>query len=149
MPEDAESRLDDVINQLPNKVAKVFIMRYKKYMKYDDIGNEFGCTRIYIHMLIDKGFRKIRYSERLKKTLCNEYECMSERETQIKHMEEEFDVLSMRSYSCLRRANIYSIEDLTSKTKNDLLCLRNMGQKSVKEIEDFLHARNLKLSDEE
>ena len=122
-------------------------------MKYDDIANEFGCTGGYIRMLVDKGFRKIRCSERLKKVLCDEYEIqinhMSEREMQIKHIEEEFEVLSIRTYSCLRRADIYSIEDLTSKTKNDLLRLRYMGEKSIKEIEDFLHARNLKLSDEE
>lgn len=42
--------------------------------------------------------------------------------------------LSLRSYNCLKRANINTIEELISKTQEDLLKIRNLGRKSTKEI---------------
>lgn len=46
---------------------------------------------------------------------------------------EELD-LSIRAYNCLRRANIRTIKELVNKTQYDLLKIRNMGKKSLKEI---------------
>jgi ERCC4-type nuclease len=42
--------------------------------------------------------------------------------------------LSVRSYNCLRRANINTIEDLISKSEEELMKVRNLGRKSCKEI---------------
>lgn len=53
--------------------------------------------------------------------------------------------LSQRSYNCLKRANIYNVRELISKTKEDLLSIRNFGQKSIKEIELKLKEMGLTL----
>lgn len=142
LPEDAEKRLEDVINQLPDKVSKALIMRYKNHMKYNDIANELGCSIGYVSTLINNGLQRIRYSDSMKRILCDKYGYV------LNRAEEDFNGLSVRSRNCLQRAGIYSIDSLTRRSKENLLQLRNMGSKSFKEIEGFLHARNLKLSGE-
>ena len=47
--------------------------------------------------------------------------------------------LSNRSYNCLKRANIITLEDLASKEENDLLKIRGLGQTNLKEIIEKLH----------
>lgn len=42
--------------------------------------------------------------------------------------------LSVRSYNCLKRANINTVEDLTKKSKDDMLKVRNLGLKSLEEV---------------
>ncbi|QLL70476.1 DNA-directed RNA polymerase subunit alpha [Lactobacillus sp. 3B(2020)] len=46
---------------------------------------------------------------------------------------EELD-LSVRSYNCLKRADIQTVKDLTEKTEADMMKVRNLGQKSLEEI---------------
>lgn len=46
---------------------------------------------------------------------------------------EELD-LSVRSYNCLKRAGIHTVQDLTQKTQEDMLKVRNLGQKSLDEV---------------
>ncbi|MZQ74844.1 MAG: DNA-directed RNA polymerase subunit alpha [Peptoclostridium sp.] len=47
---------------------------------------------------------------------------------------EELD-LSVRSYNCLKRAGINTVEELTSKTEEDMMKVRNLGKKSLEEVE--------------
>lgn len=42
--------------------------------------------------------------------------------------------LSIRSYNCLKRANIHTVKDLTEKTEDDMLKVRNLGRKSLDEV---------------
>lgn len=46
---------------------------------------------------------------------------------------EELD-LSVRSYNCLKRASIHTVDDLTKKSVDDMLKVRNLGQKSLEEV---------------
>ena len=46
---------------------------------------------------------------------------------------EEMD-FSVRSYNCLKRANINTVEDLVNKSKTDMLKVRNLGLKSIEEV---------------
>ena len=46
---------------------------------------------------------------------------------------EELD-LSVRSFNCLKRANINTVEDLISKTEEDMMKVRNLGRKSLEEV---------------
>lgn len=46
---------------------------------------------------------------------------------------EELD-LSVRSYNCLKRAGINSVEDLANKTEDDMMKVRNLGRKSLEEV---------------
>lgn len=61
---------------------------------------------------------------------------------------EEMD-LSVRSYNCLKRANIHTVEDLTKKTEDDMLKVRNLGKKSLDEVIAKLISLGLKLKEQE
>lgn len=56
--------------------------------------------------------------------------------------------LSVRSNNCLKRANILTIEDLTKKSKDDMLKVKNLGSKSLDEIIKKLQSYGLNLRDE-
>lgn len=58
--------------------------------------------------------------------------------------------LSVRSFNCLKRAGISTVEDLTSKTISDMMKVRNLGKKSLDEVTNKLHALGLDfMSDED
>ena len=57
--------------------------------------------------------------------------------------------LSVRSYNCLKRANIHTIEDLTKKTEEEMLKVRNLGRKSLDEVMEKLKSYGLKLKEKE
>ena len=57
--------------------------------------------------------------------------------------------LSVRSYNCLKRANIHTVEDLTRKTEDEMLKVRNLGRKSLDEVIIKLESYGLSLSNKE
>ncbi|MBE7088748.1 MAG: DNA-directed RNA polymerase subunit alpha [Clostridiales bacterium] len=57
--------------------------------------------------------------------------------------------LSVRSYNCLKRANIHTVQDLTKKTEDDMLKVRNLGRKSLDEVIQKLQSYGLSLSNKE
>ena len=57
--------------------------------------------------------------------------------------------LSVRSYNCLKRANIHTIEDLTKKTEDEMLKVRNLGRKSLDEVILKLESYGLSLEKKE
>ncbi len=69
--------------------------------------------------------------------------------TQILEMNIEDMDLSVRSYNCLKRANIHTVEDLTKKTEDDMLKVRNLGRKSLDEVIAKLHSYGLSLKSNE
>ena len=73
-----------------------------------------------------------------------------DRQQQILRMPiEELDNISVRSYNCLKRANIHTVEDLTKKTEEDMLKVRNLGKKSLDEIIQKLESFGLSLKKQE
>lgn len=61
---------------------------------------------------------------------------------------EELD-LSVRSYNCLKRAGINTVEDLTNRTEDDMMKVRNLGRKSLEEVLQKLLALGLSLAPNE
>lgn len=59
-------------------------------------------------------------------------------------MIEDLD-LSVRSYNCLKRAGIQTVEELTQKTEEEMMRIRNLGKKSLKEVKDKLLELDLTL----
>ena len=57
---------------------------------------------------------------------------------------EELD-LSVRSYNCLKRAGVNTVEELTRKTEEDMMKVRNLGKKSLQEVKEKLAALGLAL----
>ena len=61
---------------------------------------------------------------------------------------EELD-LSVRSFNCLKRANINTVEDLISKTQDEMKKVRNLGRKSLEEVEHKLAMMGLSLASDD
>ena len=54
--------------------------------------------------------------------------------------------LSVRSYNCLKRAGINTVEELTNRTSEDMMKVRNLGRKSLEEVLAKLKELGLELS---
>ena len=65
-------------------------------------------------------------------------------ETSIEELE-----LSVRSFNCLKRAGISTVEDLTNRSENDMMKVRNLGKKSLDEVIAKLHSLGLDFAQEE
>lgn len=61
---------------------------------------------------------------------------------------EELD-LSVRSYNCLKRAGVNTVEQLINKTEEDMMKVRNLGKKSLEEVKKKLNSLNLSLKEKE
>ena len=65
-------------------------------------------------------------------------------ETSIEELE-----LSVRSFNCLKRAGIATVEDLTNRSENDMMKVRNLGKKSLDEVIAKLHSLGLNFAEED
>jgi DNA-directed RNA polymerase subunit alpha len=72
----------------------------------------------------------------------------SKKEKVLEMTIEELD-LSVRSYNCLKRAGINTVEDLTNKTEDDMMKVRNLGRKSLEEVLQKLQGLGLALAPSE
>ena len=61
---------------------------------------------------------------------------------------EELD-LSVRAYNCLKRDAIHTLQDLTSKSESEMMKIRNLGKKSLKEVIDKVKDMGLKFREED
>lgn len=74
---------------------------------------------------------------------------IEDKRKQILEMSIEDMDLSVRSYNCLKRANIHTVEDLANLTYEDLIKVRNLGKKSLDEIVEKLIKLGLSLKEKE
>jgi len=79
----------------------------------------------------------------------NKVEIMIEKEEEPKDRSldmtiEELD-LSVRSYNCLKRASINTLQELINKSEDDMMKVRNLGKKSLEEVQQKLESMGLKL----
>ncbi|MFB0971717.1 MAG: DNA-directed RNA polymerase subunit alpha [Neofamilia sp.] len=83
----------------------------------------------------------------------NEVEIMVEKEEEDKEKVLEMTVeeldLSVRSYNCLKRAGINTVEELIDKTESEMMKVRNLGKKSLTEVKVKLAELDLSLKEEE
>ena len=56
---------------------------------------------------------------------------------------------SVRAYNCLKRAGIHTLQDLVNKSENDMMKIRNLGKKSLKEVLDKIKDLGLDLRDDD
>ena len=69
----------------------------------------------------------------------------SKKEKVLETTIEELD-LSVRSYNCLKRAGINTVQDLTNRSENDMMKVRNLGRKSLEEVVAKLESMGLALA---
>ncbi len=72
----------------------------------------------------------------------------TQKEKVLEMVIEELD-MSVRSFNCLKRAGINTVEDLTNKTEEDMIKVRNLGKKSLEEVIQKLHSLGLDLKKED
>ena len=72
-------------------------------------------------------------------------------DSKIKKLETPIDDLdfSVRAYNCLKRANINTLGDLTEKSELEMMKIRNLGKKSLKEVIDKIKDMGLRFRDED
>ena len=74
---------------------------------------------------------------------------MVEREETIKEKVLEMTIeeldMSVRSFNCLKRAGIDTVEDLINRTEEEMMKVRNLGKKSLEEVIHKLHSLGLDL----
>lgn len=71
-----------------------------------------------------------------------------EREPELADVSIEELELSVRSYNCLKRADINTLKDLTKKTYDEMIRVRNLGRKSLEEVMKKMEERGVSLKDE-
>ena len=72
----------------------------------------------------------------------------TQKEKMLEMTIEELD-LSVRSYNCLKRAGINTVEELTNKSEPEMMKVRNLGRKSLEEVKNKLAALDLSLRQED
>ena len=72
-------------------------------------------------------------------------------DNKLKKLETSIDDLdfSVRAYNCLKRANINTLGDLTEKSELEMMKIRNLGKKSLKEVMDKIKDMGLRFRDED
>lgn len=72
-------------------------------------------------------------------------------DSKLKKLETAIDDLdfSVRAYNCLKKANINTLGDLTEKTENEMMKIRNLGKKSLKEVMDKIKDMGLRFKEED
>ncbi len=85
----------------------------------------------------------------LTETVSNEVEIMVEKEAEQKNKLLEMSIeeldLSVRSYNCLKRAGINTVEELLQRNEEEMMKVRNLGRKSLEEVVKKLNELNLSL----
>jgi hypothetical protein len=137
-----------------NKVRKIFYTDFDEYLAFEkehiSKTEQLKQTIVELDKLIDKANYLIHNDDttirEIKEFLDLTYEQRQEVLLKLSGIE-DLD-LSIRSYNCLRRAGIETIEELTRKTIEELMKIRNLGRKSLKEIRKKLEELGIELREE-
>lgn len=158
IPRDWECVLNQVLNSQKNeKRAEIIYQYFREKKTLKEIGKVYGTGQETIRQLAEKALREIRHPSR-KTFMTDGYDgktAPSVKQDEIillkPNDENLIDSLSLsvRSWNCLKRAGINTIDHLTEFTETDLSKLRNMGKRSILEIKECLAARGLSLKEEE
>ena len=151
-----------VMNEtITEREERVLELRYAWRYNLEDTGREFNVTRERIRQIEAKAIRKLSHPQRIKQMMGVSYPLYSDAVQRINDLErelakcknpdssanEETDFsaihledlnLSVRSFNCLKRANILNLQDLIDfvAEEGNLVKIRNLGIKSREEIEN-------------
>jgi RNA polymerase sigma factor (sigma-70 family) len=172
-----EENLKLVFETLQEREVRIFSWYYVDGLTLEAIGLRENITRERVRQIVNKTVRKIRYKERLKMLrygkeyleLCDDIGKLNAQLMQVKLQliekitnPETIEIsndevisyftiesldLSVRSFNCLKRVGINTLGELMNQTIEDLLKIRNMGRKSLREIITKLEEKGLMLKD--
>jgi len=172
---EVESFLRNITDLFTNREQTFVELYYKDFKALKEIGIEYNLSRERVRQILGKASRKVKakyldFKKYLEFSLAQErlklarevWERWKEEHIEIPPViEEEIKTdyynnltiedldLSVRSYNCLKRANIYTLLDLINKTEIDMMKVRNLGKKSLREVKQKLAEYGLAFKEEE
>ena len=102
---------------------------------------------VWASKLLIEHFNKFMNLAEITQDINIEKEEVKDEENKFENITIEDLDLSVRSYNCLKRANISTVLELTEKSEEDMMKVKNLGKKSLKEIKEKLAALGLSFKD--
>ena len=155
-----------VIGTIPVDSIYTPVLKVNYTVENTRVGNQTDFDKLTIEVWTDKTITARDAVSLGAKILCDHFtiftdlsESISARSTVVEKVEaqrdkvlemtiEELD-LSVRSFNCLKRANINTVEDLVGKTQDEMIKVRNLGRKSLEEVEHKLAMMGLSLASDD
>ena len=166
VPADRNKTAQTIIGTIPVDSIYTPVLRVNYTVENTRVGNQTDFDKLTIEVWTDKTISARDALSLGAKILCDHFtlftdlsDNISTHSTVVEKVEtqrdkvlemtiEELD-LSVRSFNCLKRANINTVEDLISKTQDEMIKVRNLGRKSLEEVEHKLAMMGLSLANEE
>lgn len=166
VPADRNKPAQAIIGTIPVDSVYTPVRKVNYTVENTRVGNQTDFDKLTIEVWTDKTISARDAVSLGAKILCDHFalftdlsESIGSRSTVVEKVEtqrdkvlemtiEELD-LSVRSFNCLKRAGINTVEDLISKTQEEMIKVRNLGRKSLEEVEHKLAMMGLVLASED
>lgn len=166
VPADKNKSAQQVIGTIPVDSIYAPVLKVNYAVENTRVGNQTDFDKLTIEVWTDKTISARDALSLGAKILCDHFTLFTDLsdtignsctvvekeperpDTVMKMTIEELD-LSVRSFNCLKRANINTVEDLTNKTEEEMIKVRNLGRKSLEEVEHKLAMMGLSLASDE
>ena len=166
VPADKNKSAQQVIGTIPVDSIYAPVLKVNYAVENTRVGNQTDFDKLTIEVWTDKTISARDALSLGAKILCDHFTLFTDLsdtignsctvvekeperpDTVMKMTIEELD-LSVRSFNCLKRANINTVEDLISKTEDDMMKVRNLGRKSLEEVINKLAMMGLSLASED
>ena len=166
IPADKNKSAQQVIGTIPVDSIYAPVLKVNYAVENTRVGNQTDFDKLTVEVWTDKTISARDALSLGAKILCDHFTLFTDLsdtignsctvvekeperpDTVMKMTIEELD-LSVRSFNCLKRANINTVEDLISKTEDEMMKVRNLGRKSLEEVINKLAMMGLSLADEE
>ena len=166
VPADKNKSAQQVIGTIPVDSIYAPVLKVNYAVENTRVGNQTDSDKLTIEVWTDKTISARDALSLGAKILCDHFTLFTDLsdtignsctvvekeperpDTVMKMTIEELD-LSVRSFNCLKRANINTVEDLTNKTEEEMIKVRNLGRKSLEEVEHKLAMMGLSLASDD
>ena len=166
IPADKNKSAQQVIGTIPVDSIYAPVLKVNYAVENTRVGNQTDFDKLTIEVWTDKTISARDALSLGAKILCDHFTLFTDLsdtignsctvvekeperpDTVMKMSIEELD-LSVRSFNCLKRANINTVEDLTNKTEEEMIKVRNLGRKSLEEVEHKLAMMGLSLASDD
>lgn len=166
VPADKNKSAQQVIGTIPVDSIYAPVLKVNYAVENTRVGNQTDFDKLTIEVWTDKTISARDALSLGAKILCDHFTLFNDLsdtignsctvvekeperpDTVMKMTIEELD-LSVRSFNCLKRANINTVEDLTNKTEEEMIKVRNLGRKSLEEVEHKLAMMGLSLASDD
>ena len=166
IPADKNKSAQQVIGTIPVDSIYAPVLKVNYAVENTRVGNQTDFDKLTIEVWTDKTISARNALSLGAKILCDHFTLFTDLsdtignsctvvekeperpDTVMKMTIEELD-LSVRSFNCLKRANINTVEDLTNKTEEEMIKVRNLGRKSLEEVEHKLAMMGLSLASDD